>query len=192
MLKRILVVVVVGVAAFLTFAATRPANYKIERAVTTSAPASVVYAHVADFAKWAEWSPWAKLDPAMKSTLSGSPSSPGQRTTWAGNDKVGEGSMTMTAVKPDEKVEISLEFLRPFKDHSLTTLSLAPDGAGTRITWSMTGERAFMGKVACIFMDMDKLVGSDFEKGLSALKAVAETDAQRAQAQAPGAAPLAQ
>ena len=51
---------------------------------------------------------------------------------------------------------------------------LAPDGAGTKVTWAMDGPTNFMSKFMCIFVSMDKMVGGDFEKGLASLKRIAE------------------
>ncbi len=78
--------------------------------------------------------------------------------------------MTVKGLTPDRQVVIELQFLKPWEQTSLTTFDLAPDPAGTKVTWSMTGEHDFIGKLFAVFMDMDKMVGPDFEKGLTSLK----------------------
>ncbi len=185
MWKKILLVVAAVVAVLLATIASRPGSYEVERSATAAAPPSVVYAQVADFGRWAEWSPWAKLDPGMKTTLTGTPAAVGHGYAWAGNDKVGEGRMTITEAVPGQRVGIKLEFLKPFASTSPSSFALAPDGPGTRITWKMTGTNDFMGKAFSLFMDFEKMIGADFEKGLSQLKSVAESAPRQAAAPAP-------
>ena len=170
MLKRILIGIAVIVAAFAAFVATRPSTYKVERSIVVAAPAANPYARVVDFRKWEGWSPWAKLDPAMKVDHAGPESGVGAVYHWKGNDKVGEGRMTITGAVADKAVQIKLEFLKPWEQTSLTVFTFAPDPGGTRVTWSMSGQHDFVGKLFAVFMDMDGMVGPDFEKGLKALK----------------------
>jgi hypothetical protein len=186
-LKKILLVVAAVVAIFLAVVATRPSTYQVERSATVGAPPAVVYAQVADFGRWERWSPWAKLDPSMKTALTGAPSSPGHGYAWTGNDKVGEGRMTLTEVKAAERLAIRLEFLKPFASVNATTFTFAPDGAGTRVAWKMSGENGFVEKAFSLFMDFEKMIGADFEKGLSQLRAVAEAEVRAAPAAAPPA-----
>jgi len=193
MLKKILAFVVAAVALLLAVIATRPADFKVERARTIAAPAAVIYAQIADFGRWASWSPWAKLDPSMKATLSGAPAAVGHGYAWAGNDKVGEGRMTIAALEPGRRVDIDLEFLKPMEARNPTSFALVPESAGTRVTWTMTGHNGFVARAFTLFMDMDKMVGGDFERGLASLQGVAEAEAARtpapAQAATPGATP---
>ena len=150
--------------------ATRPADFRIVRSRTVAAPPEVVHAYVNDFHKWPEWSPWEKLDPAMKREFSGAPAGHRARPThWSGNDDVGEGRMTITDSRAAQSVTIRLEFLKPFAATNTTQFDFAPSGSGTNVTWAMTGHNNFMAKAFSAFMDMDKMVGADFEKGLAGL-----------------------
>jgi hypothetical protein len=158
--------------------ATRPAHFSITRTTTIAAPDSVIFAQVNDFHRWDGWSPWARLDPAMKTTYSGAPAGAGAVYEWAGDGKVGEGRMTILESKPSSLVRINLEFLKPFAATNLTDFTFTPDGSGTKVTWTMSGENNFMTKAVGLMMNMDKTVGGDFEKGLSQLKTVAESQAQ--------------
>lgn len=180
MLKKILIVAAAVIAVLVAIVASRPSTYEVERSATIGAPPDLVYAQVADFGRWSEWSPWAKLDPGMKTTLTGTAATPGHAYAWTGNDKVGEGRMTITELEPGRQVSIRLEFLKPFASTSATRFSFAPDGSGTRVGWKMSGTNGFVEKAFCIFMDMDKMIGGDFEKGLGQLKAVAEAEARQA------------
>jgi uncharacterized protein YndB with AHSA1/START domain len=106
----------------------------------------------------------------MTTDYSGPPSGVGAVYHWKGDDKVGEGRMTITGAVENELVQIKLEFLKPWEQTSLTEFTFAPDPGGTRVRWSMSGTHDFVGKLFAIFMDMDKMVGPDFERGLNALK----------------------
>jgi hypothetical protein len=182
LLKKILVVLAAAIVLLAIVVATRPTEYRVERSARIAAPAAAVYAQIADFHRWDGWSPWARLDPAMKTDYQGPPSGKGAAYHWSGNDKVGEGRMTITGEKPPEQLVIRLEFLKPWTQTSTTVFALAPEGAGTRVTWAMSGENGFVGKAMSLFMDLDKMVGPDFEKGLAALQALAEAEAARAPA----------
>jgi len=182
MLKKILVALVVIVGGFLAFAATRPDTYHVERSARIAAPAPVVYAQLEDFKAWAAWSPWEKLDPQMQKTFDGPAKGVGAAYAWKGNDKVGTGKMTITEAAPPTRVACRLEFVEPFASVASTAFALASDGdKATTVTWSMDGHNNLMGKVFGLFMSMDKMIGADYDKGLAALKTVAETAAAKAQ-----------
>jgi uncharacterized protein YndB with AHSA1/START domain len=171
MLKKIGIVLVLIVAGFAAFVATRPADYRITRSRTVAAPPEAVFAFINDFHNWGQWSPWEKLDPAMKKEFSGPPAGTGSSYYWVGNNQVGEGRMTITDSRPPQSVAIRLEFLKPFAATNAVQLELAPSGSGTNVTWSMSGHNNFIAKAFTAFMDMDKMVGSDFERGLANLDA---------------------
>lgn len=110
----------------------------------------------------------------MTRTCSDATEGPGASYGWSGNRKVGQGSMTITGVSADERVDIDLAFLKPFKAENKTWFELAPSGDSTNVTWTMTGKKTLMTRIMGIFSSMDKMVGKDFEKGLAQLKAEAE------------------
>ncbi|HEX2568830.1 MAG TPA: SRPBCC family protein [Polyangia bacterium] len=179
MLKKIGIGVAVLVVGLVVLVATRPSTFTVERSASINAPADVVYAQVADFHGWAAWSPWEKLDPALKRTYEGAPSGQGAIYRWVGNDKVGEGRMTIVGAKPGEQVEIKLEFIKPFEATSQTLFTFKPTGDATQVTWTMNGNNNFMAKLVTLFVNFDASVGGDFERGLAALKTVAEDEAKK-------------
>lgn len=183
MLKKIALVLLVVVAGFAAFVATRPAEFRLTRERTLAAPPDVVHSYLNDFHKWGDWSPWEKLDPTMKRDHSGAPAGPGAVYHWEGNDKVGEGRMTITDSHAPQSVTINLEFIKPFAATNTTQFDLTPSGTGTHVTWSMSGHNNFIAKAMCIFMDMDKMVGPDFERGLANLDAATAEAAKTAPAQ---------
>lgn len=176
MLKKILIAVVLLVIVFVIVIATRPADFRIVRSTTIAAPASVVFPHVNDLHKWDAWSPWAKRDPAMKQTHEGSAAGVGAIYFWTGNKEVGEGRMTILESRADELIRLKLEFIKPFAAVNTTEFTFKSEANQTTVTWDMTGKNNFMSKAVCLFMNMDKMVGGDFEKGLASLKSVSEAE----------------
>jgi hypothetical protein len=185
--------ILIGVAALLVLlvliVVTRPATFHVERSITMAAPPENAFAQVNDFHAWPAWSPWEKLDPAMKKTFEGPPAGVGSKYAWTGNDQVGEGRMTLEKSEKPSLIGIKLEFIKPFAATNQTTFTFAPSPGGSKVTWSMDGENGFMAKAASMFMDMDKLIGGDFEKGLAAMKTAAESAPKPAPATIPAAAP---
>lgn len=174
MLIKLLIVVGVFVVVFLIVVAMRPADFRISRRATIGAPPPMVFAQVNDFHNWEAWNPWGKIDPAMKQTYEGPPSGRGARYAWVGNKEVGEGCMTITESRPSDLILIRLEFFKPFPAINTTEFTFHPQGNQTIVTWTMTGRHNFMVKAVCLFMNMDRMIGGQFEKGLAAMKSIAE------------------
>jgi len=174
MLTKILIALAVIVVGFIVVVAMRPSEYRVARTTTISAPAPAVFAQVNDFHRWEAWSPWATLDPAMKQGYEGAPAGVGAIYTWVGNNDVGEGRMTVTESRPSERIRIDLEFLKPFRATSTAEFTFRPEGGQTVVTWSMAGKVNFIAKVVHLFVDMDKMIGGNFDKGLAQMKSVVE------------------
>ena len=175
MIKKILIVLVIILVVFVVIVAMQPAAYRITRTATISAPPADVFAQVNDLHKFQDWSPWAKLDPALKQTYDGAPAGTGAIYSWEGNKKVGAGRMTITDSRTNDLVSMKLEFLKPFASTATTEFAFKAEGNQTSVTWSMFGENNFMAKAFCPFMNMDKMVGGDFERGLAQLKSLVES-----------------
>ena len=175
----IAVAVLVLIVAVIAFIATRPAYSRIQRSAQINAPADVVFSIINDLRRWAEWSPYDKRDPNMKKTFEGPSAGPGAIYIWNGNSQVGEGRLTIVESKPGELVSMRLEFSRPFKCDNQVNFRIVPSDGGTRVSWIMDGKNNFMGKFMSLIMDMDKMVGTDFEHGLANLNTVAHAEAQK-------------
>ena len=154
-------------------------TYTVERSALIAAGAEEIYPHLEDFRRWPAWSPWEDTDPGMSRRYSGAERGAGAVYEWHGNRKAGEGRMEIVTAEPSTRLVLTLAFLKPFKSTSTTTFSLEPasDGAATKVTWSMVGPRTRMLKVMSLVTSMDKLVGGDFEKGLTRLTALVEAPA---------------
>ena len=170
----VLLVLAAIVLLLVAIVAMQPAEFRVVRSDTITAPAEAVFAQVNDFHHWEAWSPWAKIDPTMKQTYEGPSAGSGAIYTWNGNGQVGEGRMTLTESKPHELIRIKLEFLKPFQATNAAEFTFQPEGNQTVVTWSMSGRNNFMSKAFGLFMNMDKMVGGDFEKGLASMKSVVE------------------
>jgi uncharacterized protein YndB with AHSA1/START domain len=175
MWKTIAIVVVVAIGAVLAFAATRPGEFSVQRSISIKAEPTKIYPLLVDFRQWPAWSPWEKLDPTMKRTLSGPASGRGAVYAWEGSSKVGAGRMEIKEANAPSTVLIQLDFLKPFEAHNVADFTLAPrPDATTEVFWEMRGPTPFVSKLMSVFVDMDKMIGKDFETGLANLKAVAE------------------
>ena len=179
MIKKILIAIGVIVVVFLLVVALQPAEFRVVRSASMSAPPPVVFAQVNDFHKWEAWSPWEKLDPALKRTYEGPSEGTGAIYRWVGNNQVGQGSMTITESRPSDLIRIKLEFLKPFASTADTEFTFKPEGNQTAVTWSMAGKNNFLAKAMCLFMNMDKMVGGQFEQGLAQMKSLVEMPAAK-------------
>ena len=173
----VLLVLVAAIAALLAYAAMQAPSFRIERAAHIAAPLARIAALIDDFHAWQSWSPWEKLDPALQRTFSGPVSGRGTVYEWSGNNKAGAGRMEITGETVDASrgvITIRLDFFKPFKASNTAEFSLTPGAGGTELRWAMFGPRPFVSKLMGVFIDMDKMVGKDFEAGLAALKREAE------------------
>lgn len=166
-IKMIVVGLAVIVAMFAGIVAMQPDEYRIVRSRTIDAPVAKVFPFVNDFHQWESWSPWAKLDPNAKNTFEGPSEGEGAIFSWDGNSEVGTGRMTILESRPDKLVMIKLEFFRPMEGTSTAEFMFQPEGDKTAVTWSMVGRNNFIGKAFCLLMNMDKMLGGQFEEGLA-------------------------
>lgn len=177
MFKIIAILVIVLIAAVLIYAATKPDTFRVERMTTIKAPPETIFALINDFHRWGVWSPWEKKDPAMKRSHTGAGGGEGAVYEWEGNKDVGRGRMEIAASSPPSEITIKLDFVKPFEAHNIVEFTLKPEGDSTNVTWSMRGDLPYLARVIHLFLDMDKMVGTDFEAGLAAMKTVAEQSA---------------
>ncbi len=170
----IVVILVVAIVALLAYAATKPDTFTVKRADTIKAPPEKIFALINDFKNWPQWSPWESRDPALKRTYSGAAEGKGAKYAWEGNRQVGSGEMEIIDTAPPNKIIIKLDFIKPFEGHNVAEFTFAPQGRETNVIWEMRGPVPFIGKIMHVFMDMDKMIGTDFATGLANMKAAAE------------------
>jgi uncharacterized protein YndB with AHSA1/START domain len=177
MLKTIAIiaaVVLVVVAGILVYASTKPDTFRVQRTASIKAPPEKIFPLINDFKEWPVWSPYEKKDPAMKRSYGAVTAGKGATYGWQGDKNVGQGSMAILEAAPPSKVVIKLDFLKPFEAHNTGEFILEPKGDTTSVTWAIYGPAPYMSKVISTFVDMDNMIGKDFEQGLASLKAAVE------------------
>jgi uncharacterized protein YndB with AHSA1/START domain len=170
----IAVVLAIAIAIVLILAATKPDSFSVTRAIDITAPAERIFPLINDFHQWVAWSPWENKDPAMQRSYDGPANGKGAVYGWDGNKNVGSGRMEILEASAPSKILIKLDFLKPFEAHNTAEFTMLPQGAGTRLTWVMRGPAPFMSKLMQVFMNLDQMIGKDFEIGLANLKKLAE------------------
>lgn len=174
MLKLILIVLVLAVVALLLYAASRPDRFSVARSLHIDAPADRLFALIANMPASLRWNPFMKKDPAVKLNFSGPESGPGATCEFAGNNQVGAGRVAITSVAMPTEVTMKLDMLKPMKASNTVVFTLAPEAEGTRVTWAMSGEQPYLGKLMGVLFNLDRMVGGEFDQGLAELKALAE------------------
>lgn len=162
------------VLAVLAFAATRPDEFRVERRARIAAPTEQLWPLISELRAFNRWNPYERKDPLIRSAYSGAASGVGSRYDWDSHE-VGSGSLEITGQQPGRAVQMRLDFVKPFEAHNQAEFALQPmaDGA-TEVRWTMHGPANLMSKVMGLFIDMDKMVGRDFEDGLRNLRQIAE------------------
>ncbi len=174
MLSVILMGVVVVVAVPLAIVAFQPAGFRYERSAEMAAAPEVIFPQVNNLRNWDAWSPWSKMDPNMDKSFSGPDAGVGAQYAWSGNNQIGEGTMEIVESIPNQNVRLVLTFVRPFKGTNNAEFTFTPVAGGTLVTWAMFGENNFVAKAMGLFMDMDKMIGKNFDDGLADMKAIVE------------------
>jgi hypothetical protein len=170
----ILVILAIAAAAILIIAATKPKMLRVQRAVDIKAPADKVFPLISDFHQWLKWSPYEQKDPAMKRTYGGTDSGKGATYAWDGDKNVGSGRMEILEAAAPSKIIIKLDFFKPFEGHNTAEFTMLPQGDGTHVTWVMHGPANFMSRLMQVFINLDNMIGRDFEAGLARLKTITE------------------
>ena len=175
MLKSIALIVVLAVAALLLYATTRPDTFAVQRSTIVQAGTDKLFPLINDLHQFNTWNPYAKKDPAMQTSYRGPASGPGAAFDFSGNKDAGRGSVEVTGGQAPTRVDMVLHMIEPFEGRNQISFTLAPQGEATQVTWAMHGPSPYISMLIGIFIDMDHMIGRDFEAGLAQLKAVAET-----------------
>jgi uncharacterized protein YndB with AHSA1/START domain len=170
----VLVIVAVAIVAVLVIAAGKPDTLTVRRSTHINASQEKVFGLINDLVAWKSWSPWQNKDPDMRQTISPNSVGVGAFQEWEGNSKVGTGRMAITDSVPYERITFRLDFLKPFKATNMAGFVLRADATGTEVIWTMTGPAPLISKIMDTIMNMDKMIGKDFERGLADLKAISE------------------
>jgi uncharacterized protein YndB with AHSA1/START domain len=167
-------VLALAIAAVLILAARKPGTLQVERKTSIHAPPEKIFPLIADFHRWQAWSPYEVKDPAMQRSFSGAERGKGAVYEWNGNRQVGSGRMEILDAPAPDKIVIKLDFFTPFEGHNTAEFTLLPQGDATQVSWLMHGPAALMSKLMQVFMNLDHMIGRDFETGLANLKRITE------------------
>ena len=174
MIKQLLAICLAIFAMVAIAAMRRPDRFRVERSITIAAAPATVFGLVNDFHNFSRWSPWEKLDPAMERAITGPASGVGATYQWRGNGKAGAGRMVIKESTPGARVVTEIAFEKPIASTNTAEYTFTPVGDSTKVTWAMYGPSPFVSKLMQVFVSMDDMIGGDFERGLAALKVVAE------------------
>jgi hypothetical protein len=169
-----LILLLLIVVTVLILAVVEPTSIPVTRTIIIKAPKDVVFDQIVKFKNWPNWNPWQRYDSAMKTTYQGTDGQPGSGFSWEGNDKVGTGEMKDSAVNGTQMVFV-MNMLKPMKNSAAGYLKTEDTAGMTRVTWEMTAHMPFPMNAMDAFMNMDKLLGADFEAGLSNMKQYIES-----------------
>lgn len=170
----VLIAVAAAIVAIVAFVSTRSDCFRVTRSAQMAVPASVIFPLINDLHEWKNWSPYEKLDPNLQKTFEGPSVGPGSSYIWKGNKRAGEGRSTITESKPNEFVDLKLQFIKPFASTCQVKFTLVPTAGGTNVSWILDGSNNLMGKLMSLVMNMDTMIGKDFEEGLANLDRVAQ------------------
>ena len=170
----IAIILAIVIALALILAAGKPDTFRLTRTAVVKAAPETIFPLIADFHEWSKWSPWENRDPALKRTFSGAERGTGAVYAWDGNKNVGAGRMEIIDASSPSKIIIKLDFFKPFEGHNTAEFTFVPQGDVTLVTWAMYGPAPFMSKVMQVFVNMDTMIGKDFEAGLASLKKFTE------------------
>ena len=171
MIKTIALVVVALIAILLIYAATKPDSFLVQRSITISAAPDKIFPLINNLRSFNTWNPFSLKDAAIKIEYQGPAEGVGAAYIWQGKES-GAGRMEVSAVEPNARVQIKLNFTKPFNANNIVDFTLVPQGNATQVTWAMHGPMPFISKVMTIFFNMDRMVGGDFAAGLENLKTI--------------------
>ena len=150
-------------------------SFAMDRGTLIASPQANVHAVVSDLTTWKDWTAWNKTeDPTVVYSYVGSPGTIGHAMEWTG-DKLGKGKLVLTSIAPDR---IGYDMMFDDQDAAQGSIVLTPAGEGgqsTTVTWGFSGEMDGLPYERYFGLLMDKMVGPDFEAGLSGLKSRLET-----------------
>jgi uncharacterized protein YndB with AHSA1/START domain len=170
----LLVLLILAAGGLIAFAARKPDTFRVARGMIIGAPPQAIFSHLDDLEAWQAWSPWAKKDPNAKTTFGAIRAGRGASFGWDGDRNIGKGMMSIVESEPPARIAYQLDFERPFKARNIATFTLRPVTGGTEVIWSMHGPAPLISKVMDTLMNMDRMIGRDFEAGLASLKAIVE------------------
>ena len=176
MLKKVLIAFAALIAVLLIVVSMQPTEYRVERSAQMQAPPDMIWAHISDFNTWKAWQPWWKS--SQKITIDGTPGVVGHKSSWEG-EKTGKGWMEITDVKQPNHLGLKLVAIEPMAGGATLAFDVAEGSDGSKVTWSMDGTNDFVHKFFSLIMNIEEMIGSKYEEGLTDLKTIVEAEAKK-------------
>lgn len=152
-----------------------PKNYEVSRSIVIDRDIKNVFQYLKMVKNQDNWSPWKKKDPNMVQSSIGADGEVGFISKWKGNKQVGEGEQEIISIIENESIDTQLRFFKPWKSESIGHFVVnTVEEKQTLVTWGFSGKNKFPMSIFMLFMNMDKMVGKDFEEGLASLKEILE------------------
>lgn len=146
-----------------------PDEVYIERSININASPATIYDELIGFENFSERSAWYDKDPNAEYTISGPAKGIGAKMSWKSEKPdVGSGSITVEAVDKDKMVLYRMNF--GFPGEQFARFILTPQENGTKVTWTYEEKPESFVKAMYVFVDMESMLGPDYEKGLKKLK----------------------
>ncbi len=175
MLKKVMLVVAAAIGVFLIYVAMQPSEFMVARETVIAASPEAIFPHVNNSRKANDWMPWKDSDPGAVMQYSGPDEGVGSTSSWDSSGKMGKGQAVVAESIPGKSVKTQLTYWKPMEMSQVAEISLSPAASGTTVRWTVSGRNSFVGRIFCTFMNMDKMVGGEFEKGLARLKQTVES-----------------
>lgn len=172
-LKILLFIVLAFVGIFLILGLIAPKEYAVKRSVRINAPVNLVKDQVVKFKNFQQWEPWGEADPNMKVSVDGTDGTVGAIYRWEGNNEVGSGTQEIIKITED-RVDLKLNFTAPWESEDYVYYEFNDLGKGMEVVWGMKGTNPFPMNVLMMFMNLEEMIGSQYDKGLGQLKARCE------------------
>jgi uncharacterized protein YndB with AHSA1/START domain len=179
MLKKIIGLLALTIALFMGYVALQSPHYVISREITINASPELLFPYINNSKRANTWMPWQEVDPGVVMSFAGPNEGVGSTSSWNSDGQMGTGKAEVVESIPNSLVKTKLSYEQPMVMSQMAEISLTTTPPGTRVRWSVTGENTFIGRLFCFFMNMDKMVGGQFEKGLTKLKQLAEGEAAK-------------
>lgn len=171
----IIILAILGLVAFLAiYVKSQPDSFRFERSIAINAAPEKIFPLINDTRASMTWNPFIKNDPNIKLEFAGPPSGVGAKTIFAGNSQAGTGTVEITDSKPHSSITCNLKMTKPIAANNMVYYTLQPEGAATRVTWAMEGCSNPLSKLMHLICNVEKMVGSQFDRGLASLKSLAE------------------
>lgn len=172
---KIVGLIVLAIIAFILIAGLFvKKDFHLEKNITINAPQEKVWNNINTLGAMQKWSPWLEADPNVQTSIEGQDGEVNAIYKWKGNKEVGSGTQTITKIEKPNRIDTHLHFIEPFDGEADAFITLTSEGNATKATWGFDSKYTYPMNCMLLFIDMDEMMGKEFNKGLSKLKALCE------------------